>query len=890
VSTISSNNIVVNYVVNSDALNKAADQFDNLTNAERASINETKKLNRALKETGDEGQKSAKNVKDGFSGLGNVANSLKSTLGGLFAIGALKQFATSIFNTTASFESLRASIDAATGSQEKGAESFQYLITLSNTYGKNLQSLAGSYSSMTAAANFAGISLEQSNKIFESAVMASTALGKSNEDTQGILLAFSQIISKGTVASEELRGQIGERLPGAFNLAAKAMGVTTQQLGKMLQKGEVISKEFLPKFAVELEKAFGAGAEAKMNSMTASLGRFSTAWDRLLNSPGLGKYMAETLNLLTMIFDESRKLFTDDETLKKEEAAKVASNITQNLKKELDTRLKEIQKTTSKEATMDQVALQKWTEIQAYRSKLIDDLAVLRVKSAGSMNTLELKTAENNLKYADIALEAVEKLINGTEVLSKKKQELSAEDIKRLKAEYKAMLDIIDAQEKIAALKIEATTPDDFKRGQKLLENQIAFNQKRLVVDRKYEKLRVEDAKLNGDLRVAENLKYNSDIVANEKKHNEEIKKKWDELTQSLIDKARKRGQLIQGAEEDRYKADVEMINNRREIEEINIQALGLAEKEEKKRLIQNNINFNEQEIKVQEDAAKKGIENAQAKADKLRAINNKLNADLKNADKMSAEERDAIVEKSFELASTLYQGFSDLYLAGKSNELAATSAYYDEQMRLAGDNEQKKVQLEEERRAKEKQIRTEMFRAQQAAAVAEVIFKTAPLFAAQSSNPLTGALAVLTAGIAAAQIAFILAQPVPAYKDGTKGKGHKGGYAFVGDGGESELITTPGGKSFWSPATTTLVDLPKGSQVFNQKQLSQELFLGTAMSRQGRQSNGSDRVVERLASIENALMGLPITQLNMDERGFEKYIRTPKRTTKILNNRFPSN
>lgn len=52
----------------------------------------------------------------------------------------------------------------------------------------------------------------------------------------------------------------------------------------------------------------------------------------------------------------------------------------------------------------------------------------------------------------------------------------------------------------------------------------------------------------------------------------------------------------------------------------------------------------------------------------------------------------------------------------------------------------------------------------------------------------------------------------VPKYAKGTKG--HPGGLAVVGDGGGEELIRTPDGETYLSPATDTLVDLPKGSAV----------------------------------------------------------------------------
>ncbi len=78
------------------------------------------------------------------------------------------------------------------------------------------------------------------------------------------------MISKGKVSAEELRGQLGERLPGAFQIAARASGVTTSQLDEMLQKGQVLSEEFLPLFAAQLEKETRGGLAGAMNTVAAA--------------------------------------------------------------------------------------------------------------------------------------------------------------------------------------------------------------------------------------------------------------------------------------------------------------------------------------------------------------------------------------------------------------------------------------------------------------------------------------------------------------------------------------------------------------------------------------------------------------------------------------------
>lgn len=72
--------------------------------------------------------------------------------------------------------------------------------------------------------------------------------------------------------------------------------------------------------------------------------------------------------------------------------------------------------------------------------------------------------------------------------------------------------------------------------------------------------------------------------------------------------------------------------------------------------------------------------------------------------------------------------------------------------------------------------------------------------------------MAALVAVQGAMQLATIIATPIPKYAKGTEG--HKGGLAVVGDGGRSEFVMI-GNQGWITPATSTLVDLPKGAQVF---------------------------------------------------------------------------
>lgn len=82
--------------------------------------------------------------------------------------------------------------------------------------------------------------------------------------------------------------------------------------------------------------------------------------------------------------------------------------------------------------------------------------------------------------------------------------------------------------------------------------------------------------------------------------------------------------------------------------------------------------------------------------------------------------------------------------------------------------------------------------------------------------GPIAGAImAAVIGAMGAIQVATILATPIPSYAEGTKDTaGHRGGTALVGDAGKQEVVMYKG-QAWITPDTPTLVDIPKGAQVF---------------------------------------------------------------------------
>ena len=101
------------------------------------------------------------------------------------------------------------------------------------------------FTKLNAAARSSGFSVSEVEEVYRGLAAANVALGGDTERLNGILLATQQVFSKGKVQAEELRGQIGERLPGAFAKFAAATGRSTQELDKALNDGEVSLEDFV---------------------------------------------------------------------------------------------------------------------------------------------------------------------------------------------------------------------------------------------------------------------------------------------------------------------------------------------------------------------------------------------------------------------------------------------------------------------------------------------------------------------------------------------------------------------------------------------------------------------------------------------------------------------
>ena len=249
---------------------------------------------------------------DTSGALSTLATGVKAHAVGMLAFGAAAAMAgKQVLDASLQMDRLNKAYATITGSSSAAQNQLDYLYDVTQRLGLQFQGTAEAAKGFFAAGKDSALK-DHLNGIFESVSMAGSALALSKDQMDGVFLALGQMISKGKVQAEELRGQLGERLPGAFDMAAKAMGVTTAKLDDMLKKGQVMAEEMLPKLAKVLHDDFAVAAAEASQGLQGQLNRLSTEWTRfqasLLNGDAAAKVMKQLASGMKVLADHGAEI------------------------------------------------------------------------------------------------------------------------------------------------------------------------------------------------------------------------------------------------------------------------------------------------------------------------------------------------------------------------------------------------------------------------------------------------------------------------------------------------------------------------------------------------------------------------------------------------------
>ncbi|HAJ0424786.1 TPA: tail tape measure protein [Escherichia coli] len=190
----------------------------------------------------------------------------------------------------------------------------EFVKNLANNTGVDQIETLSSFAKFSAGAG--DMNADQKESLFSNVIGTSRLMGLSTDEINGILKAFEQMASKGKIQAEELRGQLGDRMAGAFQLFARSLGMTTEELDKAMKDGKVLSKDVLPKVSAEMGRMIdkAGGWEKIINSTQTQLGRLSNSWNNNLalmfdgSQEGLTDFTRSLTNLLNSLGGQSKSL------------------------------------------------------------------------------------------------------------------------------------------------------------------------------------------------------------------------------------------------------------------------------------------------------------------------------------------------------------------------------------------------------------------------------------------------------------------------------------------------------------------------------------------------------------------------------------------------------
>jgi tape measure domain-containing protein len=244
--------------------------------------------NRDLQQFGRNAQKAGGNAANAFKdldrrlGLSTTAVSSLSAALGTLAVG---EFLRQSVQSAIELETVTRKLSNTLGEQG-AAGALTFTRGLADELGLSFRTLSQTFSSFTAAATAANVPIEVQRDLFSAVSTAAQQLGLSNDELSGSLLALQQVASKGTVQMEELRGQLGERLPIAFSAAAKGLGLTQQELIKLVETGQLTADRFFPALAKGLNEL--TASTDGMPTAAQNIAKFQNAIDDLKTSTGEG--------------------------------------------------------------------------------------------------------------------------------------------------------------------------------------------------------------------------------------------------------------------------------------------------------------------------------------------------------------------------------------------------------------------------------------------------------------------------------------------------------------------------------------------------------------------------------------------------------------------------
>ena len=276
-AVISQNNAIISQntkerVINTNAYMQATQATQLKLSADKRDIQLSKERVAELrKETAER-----RNATNAIKTQSSAMLGLKSLLGYFVGIHTVFSF----FRTAREIDLLQSSLKGLTGS----TQDFEYLTQEAFRTATAIEDISQSYKGFYAAANMSGFSKGQIQEQFSSLLTGLRGAGLKQTPIKFALLAIEQMYSKGKIQAEELRRQLANALPGAFEIMASAANVTTAELSEMMKKGLLPANKYVPLLIKEIERYYKTGFVENVKSLDAAFLNLHNATVLLVDS------------------------------------------------------------------------------------------------------------------------------------------------------------------------------------------------------------------------------------------------------------------------------------------------------------------------------------------------------------------------------------------------------------------------------------------------------------------------------------------------------------------------------------------------------------------------------------------------------------------------------
>lgn len=221
-----------------------------------------------------------------------------------------------------SMERLERRFRFAAGSAGEGARAFAHVREEATRLGFGMREIAAAYNRLSTATRGTSLEGARTREIFTAVAEAARVMGLTTEEASDALTAVGRIAAKGVVSVDDLRGQLGERIPGALQIAACAMGKTDEEFNELLETGRVLATDLLPAMARQMRDEFAAAVPEASSTAEAAFGRLGAAIESLRGSIA----RSGVLDWLASVSEELANLIREDTPLEvlAERVARVA--------------------------------------------------------------------------------------------------------------------------------------------------------------------------------------------------------------------------------------------------------------------------------------------------------------------------------------------------------------------------------------------------------------------------------------------------------------------------------------------------------------------------------------------------------------------------------------